>query len=77
MIEAQGKKIGLFNLKPGSRDYDQIAKQMPVPGVLTIVKGHGMSAVSGEITEAKLVQGFVAASSASCGPSAAAGCCPK
>lgn len=78
MIEAQGKKIGLFTLKPGSRDYDQIAKQMPVPGVLTIVKGRGMSAVSGEITESKLVQGFVAASSAAgCGPSAAAGCCPK
>jgi hypothetical protein len=77
-IEAQGKKIGLFTLKPGSPDYDQIAKQMSVPGVLTIVKGRGMSAVSGDITEAKLVQGFVAASSAGgCGPSAGAGCCPK
>jgi MYXO-CTERM domain-containing protein len=78
MIEAQGKKIALFTLQPGSRDYDQIAAQMPVPGVLTIVKGRGMSAVSGEITETKLVQGFVAASSAGgCGPSAGAGCCPK
>jgi len=77
-IETQGKKIGLFTLKAGSRDYEQIAAQMSVPGVLTIVKGRRMSAVSGDITEAKLVQSFVAASSAGgCGPSAGAGCCPK
>ena len=77
-IEAKGLKCGLFTLKAGSRDYDQIAAQMSVPGVLAMVKGRGMSAVSGEITETKLVQGFVAASSAGgCGPSAGAGCCPK
>lgn len=69
-----GIKIGLFNLKPGA-DYDQLAKQMPVPGVVAIVKGRGMNAISGDITEAKLIQGFVAASSAGgcgtggCGPS--------
>lgn len=74
-----GTKCGLFTLKAGTQDYDQIAKQMSVPGVVALVKGRGMSAVSGDITEAKLVQGFVAASSAgggcgsSCGP-AAAGC---
>jgi hypothetical protein len=73
-----GKKCGLFTLKSGSPDYDQIAAQMSVPGVLAIVKGCGMSPISGDITEAKLVQGFVAASSAGgCGPSAGAGCCPK
>jgi hypothetical protein len=79
MVESKaGLKCGLFTLKAGSRDYDQIAKQMTVPGVLAMVKGRGMSAVSGDITEAKLVQGFVAASSAGgCGPSAGAGCCPK
>ena len=79
MIESKaGLKCGLFTLKAGSRDYDQIAAQMSVPGVLAMVKGRGMSAVSGDITEAKLVQGFVAASSAGgCGPSAGAGCCPK
>ena len=73
-----GMKCGLYTLKAGTPDYDQIARQMPVPGVLALVKGRGMSAVSGEVTEAKLLQGFVAASSAggcgsSCGP-AAAGC---
>jgi hypothetical protein len=77
-IEAKGMKCGLFTLKPGCADYDQIAKQMSVPGVLALVKGRGMSAVSGEVTEAKLLQGYVAAGSAGgCGPSAGAGCCPK
>ncbi len=78
LIEAQGKKCALFTLKAGTQDYNQIAAQMSVPGVLAMVKGRSMSAVSGEITESKLVQGFVAASSAgACGPSAGAGCCPK
>jgi len=77
-IEAKGMKCGLFTLKPGCADYDQIAKQMAVPGVLALVKGRGMSAVSGEVTEAKLLQGYVAAGSAGgCGPSASPGCCPK
>ncbi len=77
-IEAKGIKCGLFTLKTGSADYDQITKQMSVPGVVALVKGRGMSAVSGEVTEAKLLQGYVAASSASkCGPGAGAGCCPK
>jgi hypothetical protein len=77
-IEAQGKKIGLFTLKPGSPDYDQIAKQISVPGVLAMVKGRGTSPISGDITETKLVQGYLAASSAGgCGPSAGAGCCSK
>ena len=77
-IEAKGMKCALFTLKPGSPDYDQIAKQTPVPSVLALVKGRGMSAVSGEVTEAKLLQGYVGAcSSGGCGPGASAGCCPK
>jgi hypothetical protein len=76
IMEAKGLKCGLFTLKAGSRDHDQIAAQMSVPGVLAMAKGRGMSAVSGEITEAKLVQGFVAACSpggcgaGSCSPGA-------
>lgn len=77
-IESKGLKCGLFTLNAGSRDYDRVAAQMAVPGVLAMVKGRGMSPISGDITESKLVQGFVAASSAGgCGPSAGAGCCPK
>jgi ADP-heptose:LPS heptosyltransferase len=73
-IESQGYKIALFTLKTDSRDYEQVAAQIPVPGVLALVKGRGMSAVSGEITEPKLIQGFVAASSA--GGCGAGGCGP-
>jgi MYXO-CTERM domain-containing protein len=73
-----GFKCGLFILKPGSSNYDQIAGQFSLPGVLAMVKGHGMSAISGDITEAKLVEGFVSASGgACCGSSAGPGCCPK
>jgi MYXO-CTERM domain-containing protein len=78
-VEANaGQKCGLFTLKAGSSDYDQIAGKITFPGVLAAVKGRGMVAVSGDITETKLVQGYVAASSAAgCGSSAGAGCCPK
>ncbi len=77
-INSQGHKVGLFTLETGSRDYAQLATQMSVPGVLALVKGRGMSAVSGEITETKLIQGFVAAGSAACGPGGCGptGCCP-
>lgn len=77
-IEAQaGIKIGLFRLKTDSPDYARVAEQMPVPCVLAMVKGRGMIPVSSDITEAKLIQGFVAASSGGgggCGPS---GCGPS
>lgn len=76
-IEAKGMKCALFTLKPGSADYEQIAKQMAVPGVVTLVKGKGMTAVSGEVTEAKLLQGYVGAcSSGGCGPGAGSSCAP-
>jgi hypothetical protein len=75
--QLNGGKIGMFALKVDSRDYEQVASQMAVPGVLAMVKGKGMSATSGDITETKLVQALVAASSAGgCGP-AAAGCGPS
>ena len=70
-------KIGTFTLKTGSPDYIQVAAQVTVPSVLALVKGRGMVPVSGEITEAKLVQAYVAASSAGgCGP-ASGGCGPS
>jgi hypothetical protein len=78
-IESQGpKKVGIFTLKTTSPNYEQIAAQLSLPGVLAMVKGRGMSAVSGEITEMKLVQAYVKASSAGgCGSSVGSGCCPK
>ena len=78
LIETKaGKKCGLFTLKAGSQDYDQVAGQVSLPAVLAMVKGGGMSAVSGDITESKLVQSFVAASqSGSCAAVAGSSCCP-
>jgi len=73
-ITSQGHKVALFTLQAGSRDHEQLMAQMSVPGVLTAVKGRGMSAVSGDITEEKLIQGFVAAGNVSCG---AGGCGPS
>ena len=75
-LGAKGTKVGLFTLKADSADYKNVTAQTAVPGVLVLVKGRGMIPVSGQITEAKLVQGFVAAASAGgCGP-AAGGCGP-
>ena len=69
-IGAKGVKCALFTLKPGSPDYAKLGQETVVPGVLAMVKGKGKNAVSGEITETKLVQGYVAASSggACCSP---------
>lgn len=76
-IESKGSTIGLFTLKPGSVDYARVSAQVATPGVLAMVKGRGMSAVSGEITQAKLVQAFVSASSAGGGCGPASGCGPS
>ena len=75
MMEDKGVKCGLFTLKADSADYGQLTGQVSLPAVLAMVKGRGMSAISGEVTESKLVQGYVSASSAGgCGPS---GCGPS
>jgi len=68
-IEAKApNKVGIFTLKATSPDYEKVAAQLAGPGVLAMVKGRGMSTVSGELTETKLVQAYVKASSAG-------GCC--
>jgi len=73
-IEAKGSKCAIFTLKAGSPDYASLASQVSLPGVLAMVKGKGMNAVSGEITETKLVQSYVAASSV--GGCGSGGCAP-
>ena len=74
-ILAKGVRVSAFRLRQGAPEYAQLSKQVSVPCVLAMVKGGGMSAVSGQINEAKLVQAFVTASrpSSGCGP---AGCGP-
>lgn len=73
--QAQGMAPGLFILSGESEDYFAIAGQAPVPCVAALVRGGGLSVVSGDITEAKLLEALVAASRppSGCGP---AGCAP-
>ena len=69
-IKASGVRVSVFRLKAAAPEYAQLAKQVSVPSVLAMVKGGGMSAVSGEISEAKLIQAFGTASRPT------SGCCP-
>ena len=67
--------LGLYTLSTDSPDYSAISKQVQAPAILVATKGRGMAAVSGDVTESKLLQAFVASSSAGgCGPS---GCGPS
>jgi hypothetical protein len=69
-IQSKGSRVSAFTLKRDSTNYAQLVKQFSAPCVVTMVKGRGMSVVSGEITEPKLMQAFVAASRAR------SACCP-
>ena len=74
-LKSNGIRIGLYTLQAGSPEYANIAAQLPPPGMLVMSKGRGMGTVSGEITEEKLLQAYVASSRAGgCGPS---GCGPS
>jgi uncharacterized protein YpmB len=83
-IKSSGVNIGLYTLQFSlSTEYASIASQITLPGMLVMSKGRGMGTVSGEITEEKLLQAYVASSraggccasgggSAGCSPSAPA-----
>jgi len=83
-LKSRGISIGLYTLQfsSPSNEYANIAAQMPLPGMLVMSKGRGMAAVSGEITEMKLLQAYVASSRvggcspSGCGPSTP-GCGPS
>jgi hypothetical protein len=62
-------RIGVFALKPGSPDYRDVAAQMSVPGVVAIVKTGVKTRISGDLTEEKIIDGFLAAVGSG-------GCCP-
>lgn len=69
-IEASGAKLGLYTLQSDSPEYANLAAQLTLPGMLVMSKGRGMGAVSGGITEEKILQAYVASSRAG-------GCCPS
>jgi hypothetical protein len=74
-VQSRGMEMAFYTLDTNSNDYVQITSQVPAPCVLAMVKGRGMSVVSGEITEEKLLQAIVTASRppSGCAPG---GCAP-
>ena len=78
---SNGKQVAIFTLTKDAEGYDQLIKEFSVqslPCVIVADKGCGAVAVSGEITEAKLLGAFVKASTPiSCGPRSGSLCCPK
>ena len=54
-------KIGLFTLSPGGRDYEEFALKASGPAVVAIVKTGVKRCVSGELTEERVIDGFMAA----------------
>jgi hypothetical protein len=70
-IKSSGVRIGLYTLQSSSPEYANIAAQLTLPGMLVMSKGRGMGSVSGEITEEKILQAYVASSRAG------GGCCPS
>lgn len=69
-LKSQGINIGLYTLKTSAPDYSGIAKQTSLPIILVASKGKGMAVLTGEVTQTKLMQAFVASSCAGgCGPS--------
>jgi hypothetical protein len=75
-LKSKGVLIGLYTLQPSSPEYANLAAQLTLPGMLIMSKGRGMGAVSGGITEEKILQAYVASSRAGgCGPSSS--CSPS
>ena len=77
-IESRGIRVAAFTLDKGVGDHALLVERFSItsfPSVLALGKGCGAAAVSGEITEAKLLRAFVLASQprsgcgTSCGPS--------
>ena len=75
-LKAAKITLGLYTLRSSSPDYPMISGQVQAPAILVATKGKGMAAVSGDVTEDKLLQAFMATSKAGgCGP-ASSGCGP-
>lgn len=77
-LKEKNINLGLYTLPSSSADYAAIAAQVQAPAILIASKGKGMSAVSGEVTETKLLQAYIASarSGGGCGPSSG-GCGPR
>ena len=76
------KKVGVFTLKSSVPDHNHLVGRFAVkifPCVVVLGRGGCATAVSGELTEARLYNAFVSASNpvACCPTQGDAACCPK
>ncbi|MHC4748510.1 MAG: hypothetical protein ACYTFW_01415 [Planctomycetota bacterium] len=80
-ITSKGTPIGTVTIDSKSDDYALLTKNFSIdsfPSVVIMVKGAGSAVVSGQITEARLLEAFVEASTAGpCCPGSDPSCCPK
>jgi hypothetical protein len=77
-----GQRVGVFTLKNSAPDYDQLVRRFAItafPCVIILGRQGSATAVVGDITEARLYNAFVMASTTvSCCPGqGSASCCPK
>ncbi len=77
-----GQKVGLFTLKGDAADHDHLVRHFDLktfPCVVILGREGSASAVSGDITEARLFNAFMLASkpASCCPPQGSASCCPK
>ncbi len=72
-MKSKDINLGLYTLPASSPDYSGIAAQNQPPAILVASKGGGMAPVSGEVSETKLLQAYMATKSSGCGPG---GCGP-
>jgi hypothetical protein len=77
LITAKGMRMGVFQLAAGTPEFESLSAQVPPPGVIVVVKGHGMRAVAGtNITRTNLLQACIAAMQPSgCGASCGSRVC--
>ncbi|MFH1747903.1 MAG: hypothetical protein ABIG44_12785 [Planctomycetota bacterium] len=79
-ILRQKRSVDSITLPKDADGHAQLQKQFSVaslPCVIALGKGRGAKAVSGEITEKKLLEAFVIASTPASSCSGASGCCPS
>jgi hypothetical protein len=73
-LNEKGLSTGIYTLKANSPDYPDVAAKVTPPGIAVLTKGRSIGFVSGDMSETKLMQAYVASTSGGgCGPS---GCPP-
>ncbi len=78
VLKARSINVGLYTLRTTSPDFPALSSQLQAPAILVARKGRGMEAVSGVVTETKLLQAFMSSSSAGgcCSSGSSSAACP-